>query len=142
MKILLDTNFILYCAKYKILSKLEETYPKIKFAILKDSIFELEKIRDKKLKTKKEDSISADIALQYLEIQNKKGNLEKIEIKKEKFKDVDTEIVEFLRERGLKESLMIGTHDKELSRKIDRINQRKRIVKIIRIRQKKYFIEL
>lgn len=91
MKIIFDTNFLLYCAKYNLFFQLEEKYPKAKFVILDEILFELEKIKEKKFEAKAKEKIAASTALDYMEFQRKKGNLDLIN---GKAKDVDELILE------------------------------------------------
>jgi rRNA-processing protein FCF1 len=69
MKILLDTNFLLYCAKQKI------DYSEVsgEFFVISTVIDELEKL--KKVAKKEEDRKSAELALKMLEKEIKEGRV-------------------------------------------------------------------
>jgi len=136
MIILLDTNFVVYCAKYNLFFELEDNYAGAKFVILDNVLFELEKIRDKKFKVTKEDIVAANVALEYLEIKKNKGVLEVIKIKDQH--DVDLMILALAKELQEKDkNVLVATNDIELSKKL--IAKK---IKIIKIRQKKYLMEI
>lgn len=136
MIILLDTNFVVYCAKYNLFFELEDNYANAKFVILDNVLFELEKIRDKKFKATKEDVIAANVALEYLEIKKNKGVLDIIKIKDQH--DVDLMILALAKELQEKDkNVFVATNDIKLSQKI---TQEK--IKVIKIRQKKYLMEI
>lgn len=135
MIIVLDTNFVIYCAKYNLFFQLEENYPHARFFALDNVLFELEKIRDKKFRVSKKDIIAANIALEYLEIKKNKGILNVIKIKDQH--DVDLMILTLAKELQEKDkNLFVATNDLGLSKKL-KLDK----IKIIKIRQKKYLIE-
>ncbi len=131
MKILLDTNFLMYCAKDNLFFQLEETYPGAKFIILNEVIFELEKIGNK-FKAKTKDKIAASTAIDYLKLQREKGNLEIIH---KKGNDVDKIIFE--EAKKIKEmGFFVATMDEALAEKL-----KKAKINLLRIRQKKKIVE-
>lgn len=131
MKILLDTNFLLYCAKYNLFFQLEEKYPNAKFIILNEVIFELEKM-GKKFKAKTTDKIAATTALDYLKLKREKQNLEIIH---KKGNDVDKIIFE--EAKKIKErDFFVATMDEALAEKL-----KKAKINLLRIRQKKKIVE-
>ncbi len=98
MKILLDTNFLLYCAKQKI----DYTELSGNFFVLTLVIEELQKLKEKA--RKKEDREAADLALQLLKNH-------KVKILKSKG-DADQAIIE------KSENCIVATMDRELKKKL------------------------
>lgn len=109
--IILDTNFLVYCAKYKIDLFSEMTRIcnfQYKLVVLNKTIEELEKIKPKELNLIKK-------------------FIEKFSILKSKENYVDKELI-----RLSKEDFIIATQDSELKKQLKH--------PIIIIRQKKYFM--
>jgi len=120
MLIALDTNFLVYIAKYKIdlLAELDRICENYKLVIPFQVIEELKKLTETgKLKDKE----AAQLALQLLELLEKEN---KLTIKKIPAKDADSAILKLAPET-------IATLDKELKKRFKK-------VKILTIRQKKY----
>ncbi len=110
--IILDTNFLIYCAKFKIdfLSEIDRICSfQYKIAVLDRSIEELEKLKPKELKLIKK-------------------YLEKIEIIKSRENYVDKELA-----RLSKEGCIVATQDKNL---------KKQLKKAFIIIRKKSYLEL
>ncbi|MEM2955964.1 MAG: PIN domain-containing protein [Candidatus Pacearchaeota archaeon] len=117
--IILDTNFLIYLLKYKIAHQLEEL--KHELAVPSQVIYELEKIS---VKGNMKDREAAKLVLTLLDkwhirILEAEGNAD--------------EAIEFL---AKKEGAKVATMDKLLTRKLKKLG-----IKIIKIRQKKHFIE-
>ncbi|MBS3151931.1 ribonuclease VapC [Candidatus Woesearchaeota archaeon] len=108
-KIILDTNFLIYCAKFRIdfFSEIDRVclFP-YKICVLSRTIEELEKVKPKEL----------SLIKKYLE------KIEKIQSKE---KQVDKELIELS-----KEGCIVATQDLELKKKLTS--------QVIVIRQKKY----
>lgn len=121
MKVLLDTNFLVYAAKYKIhLEGIEELIPSAKLFIPDTVISELKVLsRSKRLIERK----NAMIALDLIRVQG----IEKI--KTEKRGDSAFE------EIAKKENVAVATLDKELIKRL------KNIARIILIRKKAFISE-
>ena len=108
-QIILDTNFLIYCAKYKIdfFSEIDRIcYFQYKLTILDKTIKELEKVKPKELKLIK-------IFISKIEIIESSGN------------KVDDALAEYS-----KKGFIIATQDKELKDKLKS--------EVIVIRKKKY----
>lgn len=125
MMLILDTNFLIYLVKYKIVDEVKKMGMTL---ILPDAVEkELMKLAEK---GKNKDAALALLALQVIDTY-------KAEKKKTKVKNVDKAIVllalEF-KEKG--EKVFVGTLDRELSRKLKKLG-----IGIIKIRQKKYLIK-
>jgi len=108
-RIILDTNFLIYCSEYKIdfFTEIDRIYSlPYKLAVLSRTIEELEKVKPKKLSLIKK-------------------FIEKIEVIPSTEKHVDKDLIE-LSEKGD----IIATQDQELKRKLKG--------HVIVIRQKKY----
>jgi len=123
--LILDTNFLIYLVKYKIVDEVKKMGMTL---ILPDAVEkELMKLAEK---GKNKDAALALLALQVIDTY-------KAEKKKTKVKNVDKAIVllalEF-KEKG--EKVFVGTLDRELSRKLKKLG-----IGIIKIRQKKYLIK-
>jgi len=116
MKIIPDTNLLIYLAKYKLLDELEH----YDIVIVQQIIDELNKII-KARKSKVEDRTSAVIALDFLKFK-------KFKLEKQKGK-ADDAIISLSK----KLNIAIATMDKELSSRA-----LKQGIKIIKVRQKKY----
>lgn len=116
-----DTNFLIYLVKYKLLDELEN----YKLIIIPQIIEELEKLSKDK-KKKMEDRIAASVAIMFL-----KNSNAKIEKATGKTDAAILKVAKKLKKIGAK----IGTMDKELSLKAEKLN-----IDVIKIRQKKYLI--
>ncbi len=103
MRIILDTNFLVYCAKQKI------NYLEVdrEFVVLSSVIKELEKIEEKA--RRKKDKEAASLALQILK-KNVKKNKIKILIRGG---EADVAIIEFAKKGDI-----VATMDRELKRKL------------------------
>lgn len=120
MRIIPDTNFLIYLVKYKILDELENYH----LIILPQVIDELEEISKRKNKKAKE---AALFAIEFLKVKRK---MKKIIIRKQKGK-ADEAIISLAR----KLEIPIATMDKEMSQKA-----RKMKIVVMKIRQKKYLM--
>jgi len=122
MEIILDTNFLVYCAKNK-LDYFEEIYnlinEKYELVTLSNVIKELEKLKEKAKKYK--DKISADLALQLIE---------KNKIRKINFKEGNTdELIIKLSKKSKKN--IVATLDREMRKILKRvilINKKNRLI--------------
>lgn len=122
MKIILDTNFLIYCAKNKldyfeeIPNLINEEY---ELVTLSNVIKELEKLKEKAKKYK--DKISADLALQLIE---------KNKIRKVNFKEGNTdELIIKLSEKSKKN--IVATLDRKMRKTLKRvilINKKNRLI--------------
>ncbi len=136
MEIILDTNFIVYCAKEKLdyVEEIEKLFNEnYEIVVPKQVIEELEKIKEKKKeriplfkrtsryrKTTGRDKRAADLGLQILE----KSRIKKINIKGE---SVDDAIVNL----GKKGNNIVATLDKEMRGRLDRVillNKNKKLI--------------
>jgi len=120
MKLLLDTNFWIYISKYKMLDKLKEM--NVEVVLIRPVLRELETLS----KVGKE-QIDSSIALEMI----KKWGIKSIEVKERK---TDDAIVKFSSE--MKGEIKVATMDRVLSERLSKLG-----VKIIKIRQKKDFLE-
>jgi len=122
MEIILDTNFLIYCAKKK-LDYIEQIHnlinEKYELVTLSNVIKELEKLKEKAKKYK--DKISADLALQLIE---------KNKIRKVNFKVGDTdELIIKLSKKSKKN--IVATLDREMRKTLKRvilINKNNRLI--------------
>jgi len=122
-KLLLDTNFLIYLAKYGMFELLREQHADL--LVIESVITEL-----KKLSSKGADKANAMIALEII-------NRWKIPVIDMDIRDTDKGILKAasdLKNNG--ENAMVGTMDRGLSEKLEKAG-----IKILRIRQKKHFIE-
>ena len=119
MKLLLDTNFWIYVAKYGMIDKLREMH--VDLILLSPVARELET-----LSGVGKDKISASVALEMI----KKWGIKTVEIKERK---TDDAILKFASEN--KEEMKVATMDRGLSERLSRAG-----VRIMKIRQKKDFI--
>lgn len=119
-KIILDTNFLLIPAQFRldIFEKLREFGSE--FVVLSPSIGELKKISVNKGKV----SQQAKIAIELVKKRN-------IRVHEAKEKSADDAILKFAVDNGY----IVATNDKKLIKRL-KMNE----IKIIRLRQKKYFI--
>lgn len=123
--VLLDTNFLIYLAKYKLFDELESM--SYKLLVPRSVDFELEKIiNDKKKKLK--DREAASLAQQILK---KWVELKKIKYIKLEGKNVDEELLKFAKNK----KVIVATMDSALKKFL-----KKEGVKILVLRQKKYFV--
>jgi len=116
IKLIPDTNFLIYLVRYRMLDKLDN----FNVIILSNVIDELKKLKADK-EQKREDKIAAEIVLEFIE----SSNFEKIVL--DGF--VDDVILDFAE----KINAAVGTMDKELGKKA-----KERGIKVIKIRQRKY----
>jgi len=115
MKIILDTNFLIDCIRFKIdLKELEGN----DLFVLDSITFELEKIAKRKTK----ESSLAKIALGFIKDKN-------IKIIKTRDNETDKYLVLYSKEYA------IATHDRALKNKLKKLG-----AKIIYVRQKKYLV--
>lgn len=131
MKIILDTNFLIYCAKEKI-DYMEEIdnliNDKYEIIIPEPVVEELKKVISKKKpkiprekrkpkfkKTTGRDKEAASLALQLIDIYNKEGKIKIIEING---KNVDDVLINLSRENPKN---VICTLDKEMRKKLPRV---------------------
>ncbi len=122
-KIIPDTNFLIYLAKYKMLDKIED----YKILLLKQVLEELIFLsKSKKVKVK--DRESSELVLAFME---------KIKDKVEYFKHVNGKADDAVLKLAIEEKCFVGTMDKVL---IKRLKKEKK--KILIIRQKKFIEEL
>ena len=123
MKILIDTNFLIYLAKNKLFDDLNALGHEVVIPRVVD--FELEKVsQDKNLKIEDRNaaSLAQDIVKRFVELKKAKY-LDNIE------KEADDEILRYAK----KTKCIVATMDKELQEKL-----KKQGNKIIIIRQEKY----
>jgi len=109
METLLDTNFLIECAKNKIdfFSQLNEDFPNYKITIPQEVIEELKKIKERDGKST--DKKAAELAIEII-----KKNKRKISSPELNQKDVDEGIIKYLE----KKKTILGTNDKEMKKKI------------------------
>ncbi|NIO44234.1 MAG: hypothetical protein GTN36_01605 [Candidatus Aenigmarchaeota archaeon] len=117
MKIILDTNFLIDCIRFKIDLKSELRGDKL--FVLDSVVFEIEKVMERGTK----ESTLAKLALDFI-------NRNKIKVLKSKEKNTDEALVSYS-----KKGYVIATHDKVLKNKLKKTN-----AKLIYIRQKKYLV--
>lgn len=125
-KLLLDTNFLIYLAKYNLFHQLEDSCYEI--FIPKSVMLELEKVSCNK-KKKLRDREAAEIAKKIIE---KWANVKKI-IFLETSEKADEALINLAKS---KKELIVGTMDKELRKKIKTMGN-----KTLVIRQKKFLME-
>ena len=119
MKIIPDTNFLIYLARFKLLDELEHFE---KILIIKPVLKELVML-SKSEKEKQEDILSSKVALMFF---NKiKDKLEYANIEGQ----ADDALIDFAFEK----QALVGTMDKELIR---RLKEKK--IKVVMIRQQKF----
>ena len=116
MKIILDTNFLVDCVRFKVDLKSELAGNEL--FVLDSVIFELEKISKRGTK----ESSLARLALDFIN----KNNLKILETGR---KDADESLIRHSKEYA------IATHDRVLKNKLKKLG-----AKIIYIRQKKYLV--
>ncbi|MCR4284592.1 MAG: PIN domain-containing protein [archaeon] len=112
MNILLDTNFILTCARQKIdfVNLAEQMISeKIEWIVPQDVLNELKKIRDKR-ETNLKDRMAAEVSLEILE----KLKPKVIELKGNN-PNIDQKIIDYISGRDM----VLATLDKSLKSKID-----------------------
>ncbi|MCL6500570.1 MAG: hypothetical protein K6T16_00865 [Candidatus Pacearchaeota archaeon] len=113
-----DTNFLVYLVKYRMLDELGP----YNLIVINQIIDELKKLSEgKRGKTKVADRVAASIALTFLKTK-------KVKIERQNG-ETDDAILLVAKKRGA----AIGTMDKELSKKAEKLN-----IPVIKIRQKKY----
>ncbi|MEM5778428.1 MAG: hypothetical protein QXD43_02305 [Candidatus Aenigmatarchaeota archaeon] len=116
MKIILDTNFLIDCIRFKI--DISSELLGNELFVLNTIIFEIEKITKRGTK----ESALAKIALEFI----KRNKIKILNTNKE----TDNALIDFS-----KQGYVIATHDKALKSKLKKIR-----AKIIYIRQKKYLV--
>jgi len=124
VKLIVDTNFLIYLAKYKLLDKIGEYKLILLKQVLQEIIF-----LSKNEKEKIQDRDSCNLVLQFL-----KSISDKVEYLSEIEGNADNAIVDFCKKNN--EKFLVGTMDKEL---ISRLKKEK--IKILIIRQKKLIEE-
>jgi len=117
MKIILDTNFLIDCIRFKI--DLKKELAGNELFVLDAISFEIEKIIERGSK----ESALAKLALEFIN----KNNFKKL---KSNERDVDESLISYS-----KEGYAIATHDKVLKDKLKKAGAR-----IIYIRQKRYLV--
>ncbi len=117
MRIILDTNFLIDCIRFKI--DLKSEFIGNELFILNSIIFEIEKITKRKTK----ESALAKLALHYIKRKH-------LKILKPKEKNTDLSLLNYS-----KRGYIIATHDRVLKNKIKKAGG-----KVIFIRQKKYVV--
>ena len=117
MKIILDTNFLIDCIRFKIDVKSELAGNEL--FVLDSIVFEIEKITKRRTK----ESSLAKLALDYI----KRKDLKTF---KSKEKNTDMSLLNYS-----KKGYVIATHDRVLKNKIKKIGK-----KVIFIRQKRYVV--
>jgi len=129
MNIILDTNFLIYAAKYKIdlIAELDRLYGKYDLIVPHMVFLEIEKLRKGKGKGKFVASLALAITKKLIEDK-------KLKIMGVESRNADEEIIKLLELPELGDEI-VATMDSELSRKI------KKEVRILKIRQKRYFSE-
>ncbi len=131
MKILLDANFLIYCAKQKIdyMREIDEIMKYGYELFIVDKIMqELKNLRDKAKKARDRDS--ANLALDILENYIKKHKVQVIKTKESK--DGDEAMIDFVNKNKEKQEISVATADKELKKKL------KGKARILTIRNKRY----
>jgi rRNA-processing protein FCF1 len=124
MKVLLDTNFLIYASKYKIAHGLEQP-----LFVPQEVMEELENIAKGKIKKSVADKAAAELALALIKKWQEEKKLEIL--KKTAEKNTDEAIITIVK----KQKFIVGTLDRELEKKL-----KKEGIKVLKIRQKKYFI--
>lgn len=123
MEVLIDTNFLVYIAKYKIASELEKLFPK-KLLLPKQV---LEEIRGIAVKGKGADKEAATLALTLID---KWESSKKLFVVQPRAKSADKALLDLA---AGKTDVFVATLDKKLIKRL-----KKAKVGVIRIRQKKY----
>ena len=133
MIIIVDTNFLIYAAKYKIdlFAELDRLYPRYEVILPQKVLLELRRLE----KGKGKDKFHASLSLSMIE---KSLAGKKVMIKGVTSRNADEEIIRLIEEIGKKgkEKINVGTMDKNLSARIKKYN-----ANIIKIRQKRYLSE-
>jgi rRNA-processing protein FCF1 len=130
MKILLDANFLIYCAKQKIdyMREIDEIMKYGYELFIVDKIMqELKNLRNKAKKARDRDS--AKLALDILDNYINKNKVQVIKTKESK--DGDRAMIDFVNQKK-GEEISIATADKELKKKL------KGKARILTIRNKRY----
>ena len=120
MKLLLDTNFWIYVAKYKMFDRLKEM--NVELVLIGPVMRELET-----LSKVGNDRIDSSVALEMI----KRWNIKSIEVKERK---TDDALLKFASDN--KEEIRVATMDRSLSERLSRAG-----VRIMKIRQKRDFLE-
>jgi hypothetical protein len=118
MKIVMDTNFLVYTVSYGILNQIEK--PDITLIVPSKVVDELERLSEREKKARDRDAAKFALFIIY-----KTG----IKIVKSESRNADEAVMETAK----KEDAYLATLDDELAR-----NARARGIKIVGIRQKKY----
>lgn len=116
MKVILDTNFLIDCLRFKVDVKSELAGNEL--FILDSVVFEIGKIMERRTK----ESSLARLALEFIA----KNNFKMLETGK---KDADESLIKYSKEYA------IATHDRALKNKLKKLG-----AKLIYIRQKKYLV--
>ncbi len=115
MKVILDTNFLIYCAKNKLdyVEKIGNLINEgFELVVPKQVVNELEKLRDDKLKkVSGKDKRACDLALQLLKINN-------VKVVDLKGKNVDNAMVKLSKED---KKNIVCTLDREMRKKLPRV---------------------
>lgn len=122
MLIIPDTNFLIYLTKYKLWHKFETLYPRYRFLVLPQVIYELEKLT-KEGKAKEKEDASLTLQLIHSKTKAKKGYVDNILIKT---------VIQLKKD---KQKFIIATMDKNIIKKL-----KVQGIRVLGIRQKKYFI--
>lgn len=117
MKIILDTNFVLTCSKQKIdfVNLSEKLFDEeMQFFVPEEVLRELEILSKKKGETIK-DRESAKVSLKILEILEKKGQVNRIQLETE---DVDSGIVDYIKLNS-RDGFIVASLDKGLKKRVN-----------------------
>lgn len=128
MLLITDTNFLVYCAKYRILYKIEELNAKL--LLPRQVLLELELLSKKARKSS--DRNAASLALEFISGLRKEG---KIIIKNMPEHDADDAVLNLALENKNNE-VLVATHDRELMKRL-----KKAKINLIGVRQNKYLSE-
>jgi rRNA-processing protein FCF1 len=117
MKVILDTNFLVDCMRFKV--DLNSELAGNELFVLDSVIFEIEKIVDRRTS----ESSLAKLALEFIN----KNNIRQL---KSEEKSVDDSLISYS-----KQGYVIATHDRELKSKLKSVG-----AKLIYVRQKRYLV--
>jgi len=131
MIIIVDTNFLMYVAKYRIdlLSELDSLFMKFEVVIPQKVFSELQKLE----KSKGMDKFAASLALEIIE---KLLSKKKLEIKGIEARNADDEIVKLVEEMQKKEKIKVCTMDRKLADRVKKLG-----AGMVKIKQKKRISE-
>ncbi len=125
MLLIPDTNFLIYLSKYKLWDNLTRFYGRYDLIILPEVVYELEELIKKSKGKERQDVLLTLEVIKTRKVKSKKGYADEAIIK----------ISDSLKKIN-KKNYVIATMDKELIKKIKKQN-----IKVLTIRQKKYFVE-